>query len=469
MIHKPIATACLALVAIVGAPHVRAQSVADLKVTVEKALAGNPELSARFHAFRAASDGVDAARAGRGPRLDLTGDVGRDRATFTATPRQTVDRSAVGLTLNQVLWDGLGSQREAERAGHERMSRYFELLEASEQTALEAARALYDVQRFRRLVALAEDSVEQHRQAAEKIQSRVAAGVGRGVDAEQAQARLALAESNLVTERANLHDVSARYQRVVGDAAPREAGALALFDAGIARQANEALRTALVRSPAISASIENLRAARAALQLREAQLQPRVEARLRTAAGHNVSGLDGRRTDSAAEVVMSWNLFDGGADRARVQQQANLLGQAMDLRDKTCRDVRQTALIAHNDGAKLLEQITLLERNTQAIERARDAYRQQFDIGQRSLLDLLNAENETYTARRALANARYDRAIALVRAHAALNQLNAQLGLARGGLPDEAPAWSAGDDGAARCPIQIVDAPLVPVALDGTR
>ena len=79
--------------------------------------------------------------------------------------------------------------------------------------------------RFRRLVQLAEDNYVQHRYAFVQIQSRFKAGVGRGVDLEQAGARVALAESNLSTEVANLHDVAARYQRIVGEAPPAKLAA----------------------------------------------------------------------------------------------------------------------------------------------------------------------------------------------------------------------------------------------------
>jgi adhesin transport system outer membrane protein len=462
MAKKSFSLAAVALAAALAASPSGAQKATDttatVRASVEKALASNPEVAARLHAFRAANDFVDVAASARGPRLDLTGDVGIERGTFRGgVPNSSLNRGGLGLNLTQVLWDGLGTRNEIERAGHERMSRYFELLDVTEQTALEAARAHYDVQRFRKLVALAEDNYVQHRQAAEKIGSRVKAGVGRGVDLEQANARLALAESNLSTEVSNLHDVSARYQRIVGELPPKDAGALATMDSGLPLNAAAALKTALARNPGISASVESVRAARAATKTRQSQLQPRVEARVRTGVGHNYNGLDGRRSDSAAEITLNWNLFDGGADKARVRQQANQVNQALDLRDKACRDARQTTLIAYNDTLKLADQLMFLERNTQAIERARDAYLQQFDIGQRSLLDLLNAENEAYTARRAMANAQYDHAVAYVRTHAALNQLNAQLGIARAGQVDEAAGWSAGADAAGRCPAQTVE------------
>jgi adhesin transport system outer membrane protein len=139
-----------------------------------------------------------------------------------------------------------------------------------------------------------------------------------------------------------------------------------------------------------------------------------------------------------------------------VNQSASLISQAQDLRDKACRDARQTVAIAYNDLRKLNEQIGYLDRNTIATEKARDAYRQQFDIGQRSLLDVLNAENELYTARRALTNAEHDLALAKARTHAGASTLVSAMGLSRVGGADAAPDlryWQPGEDGASRCPV----------------
>ncbi len=440
-------------------PAAQAQDLAAFKAVAEKALATSPDVTARWHAYQAAVEGVGAARAARGPRVDLKAEAGQERFNYDAAPSSKLSRTGASLTLTQVLWDGLGTQREIERSTSDRLSRFFDLMDASENTALEAVRALMDVQRMRRLVALADENVAEHRKALQKIESRVKAGVGRGVDLEQAQARLALAESNLITERANLHDVVARYQRVVGEAPQRQVPPLAPLDAQLPATATGALQQAVAQHPAIRAGVAAMRAAEFAVKTRESVLQPRVEFRARTGRGHNYNGLEGRRGDSGAEVVLNWNLYDGGADQARVRQQAALLGQASDLRDKACRDVTQVTAIAYNDMAKLRDQIGLLQANTDAIERARQAYRQQFDIGQRSLLDMLNAENEAYTAQRALANAQFDRALATARTHAALGQLTQQLGLSRSMQDEDAAGWQAGDAAPARCP-------ALPPALD---
>ena len=439
-----------------------AQPADPLRTTVEKALNTSPDVSTRYNAYRASVDAIDVARAGYLPRLDVLASVGRDGDSFSSRlPDETQNRNKrqIGLSLSQLLWDGLGTRNDVARFGHERLSRYFEFLDVTEQTALEAARAHFDVQRYRALVRLAEDNYVQHRYAYIQIQSRVRAGVGRGVDLEQAAARVALAESNLTTEVANLHDVAARYVRLVGVQAPNDLPTLAMLRAGIPGNAAQAMDAAVRMSPAVSATIEGVRSARSAVDARKSVYQPRVEARLRGTVGTNVDGLQDQRRNTGAEIVMNWNLFNGGADQARVRQQTNLLSQATDLRDKACRDTRQTTAIAYNDTRKLADQLVYLGRNTLAIEKARDAYRQQFDIGQRSLLDLLNAENEVYTARRAYANAEHDLSFAYARTHAALYQLSVQLGLARNAdLPAGVSDWQAGDDAPARCPQLVAEA-----------
>ena len=301
---------------------------------------------------------------------------------------------------------------------------------------------------------LAEDNYVQHKYANTQIGSRVNAGVGRGVDLEQAKARLALAESNLTTETANLHDVTARYARIVGELPPQRVAKSAASNAGLPASAGEAATPAVQSSPAISAAIENLRAARSTTKGREGQMwQPRVEARLRTGVGRNFDGVPDQKRDTSAEVVLNWNLYNGGSDQARVRQAVDTVNQASDIRDKTCRDTRQQAAIAFNDTQKYMQTLEALDRNVLAIEKARDAYRQQFDIGQRSLLDLLNAENELFTAKRAYANAEFDLLIAQTRTLAWSQRLTTQLGLTRmdvGGL--EAKNWAAGEDVPSRCP-----------------
>lgn len=438
-------------------------SAEALRMAAQRAIAANPEVSARLNALRASAAAVDISRGGLRPKVDLEAAAGRTNDLITArTPEsQSLSRNGVALSVTQLLWDANVIRSDIERADHEQRARWFEFLDATENTALEAVRAHHDLTRQRALVALAEDNYVQHKYAATQIGSRVRAGVGRGVDLEQANARLALAESNLTTETANLHDVTARYSRIVGQLPPARVAKASPSNAGLPSSAGEAASLAVQASPAVSAAIENLRAARSTAKGREGGAwQPTVEARLRAGNGRNLDGVPDQKRDVSGEVVLNWNLYRGGSDQARIRQAADTVNQAADLRDKACRDTRQVAAIAFNDTRKFAEQLESLDRNVLAIEKARDAYRQQFDIGQRSLLDLLNAENEVFTARRAYANAEHDLLIAQARTLASSQRLTTQLGLTRmetTGI-DAPSGWSAAEDAPTRCPVLAFDA-----------
>jgi adhesin transport system outer membrane protein len=433
-----------------------------LRDAAQKAISTNPEVAAKLDQFRAAVEAVDIARAGWRPQVSVDASVAHDRDRITSRNPATgsLNRSGAALNLSQLLWDFGAVKADVERLGHDKLARYFELLDTTEQTAFEATRAYLDVQRYRRLVELAEDSYVQHRYVLKQIQSRFQAGVGRGVDNEQALARVALSETNLTTEVSNLHDVTARYLRVVGEAPAVQLPPARSLAGAIPTSPGEAMAEALRNNPAVQAAIENLRSARENASLRQSALMPRVEARVRAGGGHNFDGVVDQRYDASGQIVLNWSLYDGGANQARIRQAARLVDQAADLRDKTCRDVRQAASIAYNDTRKLQDLITALDRNVLSIEKARDAYRQQFDIGQRSLLDLLNSENELYTARRAYANAQYDLEVARLRSLATGQRLTTQLGLARmdlGGDAEGAQNWDAGADVPSRCPAVFVE------------
>lgn len=439
---------CLALVS-----HLAMAEVSSLQSAAQKAVLSNPEVLQRWHAYKATQGERDAAFGGYLPRLDLTANKGRDHRDDPIL-KKDYTRNATSLTLTQMLYDGFATRNEVKRFDHALVVRLFELQDASETAALEAGRAYIDVLRYRRLVALAEENYVQHRSVFGQIQKKVQAGVGRRVDLEQAAGRLALAEANLLTETSNLHDVSARYLRVVGESPPRELAPLANLTRGMPQDMAEALIAAQRGNPALLASIENVRSAYAAARVRDGAYQPRVDLRLKRDNGHNLNGYIGQHESSSAEVVLSWNLFSGFSDIARSRQYAEQHNVAKDLRDKTCRDVRQNVAIAFNDTRKLTEQLAYLDQHQLSIEKARDAYRKQFDIGQRSLLDLLDSENELFQSRRSYSNAEHDLAIAYLRTHAGLGKLLASLGVSKAGEspPEEPEAWAAGEEAPDRCP-----------------
>ncbi|MBL8437176.1 MAG: TolC family outer membrane protein [Zoogloeaceae bacterium] len=407
----------------------------NLREAAQRAVVSNPEVQARWHVFQAAGNERESARGGYFPRVDLTAGVGTERRHNTGLEDQDFQRRGVTLGLTQMIYDGFATSSDVSRLGYARLTRYYELLDASESAALETLRAYTDVERYRELVKLAEENYVRHRQVFDQIRDRVQAGVGRRVDLEQASGRLALAESNLLTEATNLHDVSARYQRLVGELPNSSLAPVDLGKAELPQNVVEALRNAYSGSPAFLASVENIEAAKADRDVRKARFHPTVDFRARTEVGHNLDGLIGRNNAQVIEVVMNYNLFNGGSDLATVRQYADRVNVAKDQRDKACRDLRQTVSIAYNDVHRLAEQLRYLDQHQLSIAKAREAYRKQFDIGQRTLLDLLDTENEYFQARRAYTGAIYDQTVARGRALAAMGRLLQALDVRRGDLP----------------------------------
>ena len=436
-----------------------AQTPTTLKGAVERAILQNPEVKYRFHNLEAAQEERKSAEGAWFPRVDLeaaTGTYNTLRPSLASTLGYSGNRASI--QLRQVLFDGFATRNEVRRLSYSQQTAYYELLSASNQTGLETARAYLDVLRYRDLLTLAASNYSTHLEVHNRLEQKTKAGVGRRVDLEQASGRLALAESNW------LHDVSARYQRLVGDLPATSLAPADPLKAGVTSGATF-LADAVKKNPDFLGAVSTIRAYRADAAFRRSAYAPTVELRARQSYETNQSGVTGDYRDSALELVLNYNLYRGGADKAKIKQYLHKLDSAFDLRDKTCRDLWQTGQIAYNDSTRLANQIQLLAQHELSTSKARQAYQQQFDIGQRSLLDLLDTENELYQARRALANAEYDQKLAEVRLLATNGSLLSALKLQA--MPVSEPDPSGGaeeEDGLMQCSNFM---PVVPV-LDRT-
>ncbi len=412
--------------------------VQTLKDAAQQAMLTNPEVQAKWHAFQAANGERDVAVGGYLPHIDFQAGASREMHNEPLLLDNYNSRSH-GLTLSQMLYDGFATSNDVARLDHNRLERLYELYDASESTTLDVVHAHLDVLRYRKLVALAEDNYVQHRAVYDQIQAKAKAGVGRRVDLEQSAGRLALAEANLLTETSNLHDVSARYQRLVGDRPAKDMEEPAGLDKDLPPDVLAAMRMSNKNHPAVLAAIEAIRAADNETKARRSAYQPRVDLRLSAQRGTNINSEIGDTNDKTAQIVLTWNLFNGGSDRAKLHQMAAQISIGRDLRDKACRDIRQNLEIAFNDKRKITELLNYLDQHQLSTEKARDAYHQQFDIGQRTLLDLLDTENELFEAKRAYTEALYDQMYSYARVQAGVGNLFKSLGLTRqdaGPLPD---------------------------------
>ena len=428
----------LALTGLMFGQAASAEPLATLKQMVEKVISSNPEVQAKYHAYLGAGYEQDAVFGGFLPKADIVStyrnqeDIkGISNSSGTGIPTWNNE-----LVLRQMIFDGLATPNEVKRLGHAKRVRYFELQSAMQTTALEFMRSYIDTLRYRQLSEYAKTNYVVHKQLYDRIKERVDAGVARKVDLEQASGRLALAESNLLTEATNLHDVTARMQRLLGEIPSETLEQAEFYKEGAEPTATDALRVAYMHNPDILSTIEDIQATKDEVKTKEAKYLPRVDLQARKNLG---TSNDGRNSTSAAdllEITMNFNLFNGFTDKSLVSQTIEKLNTANDQRDKACVDTRQLVTIAYNDIVQLKEQLDYRDRHRKSIGNAREAYYKQFDIGQRTLLDLLDTENEYFQAKRAYSNAEYDIQTAYARLYASQGALLNKIGSTRQGLPE---------------------------------
>lgn len=453
-----------------------AQAAYRLEDAAAKAVQTSPDVLNKWHQFKAAGEERNISWGRFLPTLDVMYGIGYETKrsplyTAPAAGRRNYDFQTAKASLRQNLFEGFATVNDTKRLEHATLVRFYEMLDLSETAAFDATKAYIDVWRYRQLVSYAEESYAVHRVIYEKIKVRAQKGVGRQVDLETAAGRLALAESNLLTETSNLHDVTARFQRVVGIVPPAdmEPPPGATLAAEFPKDRAGAIARSFENSPQLKAAFENILSNLRNVEVQKAAYYPRLDAYIDR--GHDVDiggygkqfGQTSDHTDyTTYGLTASWNLFNGLRDISRERKAAEEKNSAKDLREKVCRDVRQNTSMAFNEQARLTEQIQYLDQHQLSTDKARESFRRQFDIGQRTLLDVLDTENEYYTARRNYLNGEQDLLIARAKYQYAAGNLLNVLQLKNLDMDPPKVETTPEEDMATTCPPDVIE----PVVID---
>lgn len=442
------------LVALMIASAFGSAHAVKLEESVSKAVLTNPDVLAKWHQFSASGAERNISWGRYLPTLDYLFGIGNEhKSSPIVNPARSYSIDNQKLTLRQNLFEGLATQNDVARLEHAQLVRFYELLDISETAAVEAAKAYIDVYRFRKLLEMAEENYATHRLVFDKINARAKSGVGRGVDLEMAAARLALAESNLLTEASNLHDVGARYQRIIGDPPKGEIDPPPTQLAkALPKTRQDAIVNGFQNSPQLKAAVENILSAQRNVAVQRGGYAPRVDLYAESAREKNASGILGQTNTNTVGLTVSWNLFRGLQDSSRVDKASAEAQSAKDVRERVCRDLRQNLSLAYNDYLRLNEQLPFLDQHQLSTDKAREALRKQFDIGQRTLLDVLDTENEYYTARRNYLNGEMDVAIAQTKYLASSGSLLKTLNLKHLDVEPPKPETALDDDAVNHCP-----------------
>jgi adhesin transport system outer membrane protein len=395
-----------ALPFVLAAGFVQAQTLPE---AMQQALDVHPEIQAGVNSRLSADYQLKAAKGGYLPRVDLLGGYGREgvdspnsRADSGRNDWDTLNRSESSLRLSQMVFDGFATSSEVGRQQANVNSRAYSLLGSSERTALTVAQVYLDVLTRREFVRLAEDNLRSHERIYDQIQLRTQRGVGRLADLDQADARLAQARNNLLTEQTNLADAQTNFLSAVGqmpDQLERPAGFVALLPADL----NEARRQMLDNSPILRSAESDIVAAEQQYDAAKSAFYPRFDAELGRSADNNVDGQIGHSNEWQAMLRMRFNLFAGGSNKADLESKSYQSNQALDIRNNALRVLNEELGLAWNALNNANAQVPIAQQYVDRTSSVRASYQQQFSLGERTLLDLLDSENELFTASRRLA------------------------------------------------------------------
>ncbi|MGI9279831.1 MAG: TolC family outer membrane protein [Endozoicomonas sp.] len=397
--------------------YVSADTLLD---SVNEALATNPEIMVRTSAAQAVGHEVKQARAGFYPKVDLSGNVGYERtrngttigAYQTAINPSNPDRDLsvekhadrtrrqASLTATQMLWDGQFTSYDLERQEARSKAANLEICSIVESISLNAIEAYIGVIRNRALVESAEDNLAQHEEIVKLIRRKADIGLSSDADQAQAEGRLVLAKANHITSQAALRDAETLYRRVVGNLPDvfEAPGSISQLPTDL----EAALKVAGSSHPILQIARTDVEAAQAQYEGSKSTFSPTVELALAANWGKDVNGDKGTVYDHSALLRFNFNLYNGGADSARKAQTSQLMNEAIEVKNRVHRQIEEEVRLAWVAVSFGQERLNPLESHVSLSKESRDYYKKQFQVGTRTLLDMLDSQREFFNASNAL-------------------------------------------------------------------
>ncbi|HAY96415.1 TolC family outer membrane protein [Shewanella sp.] len=410
-----------------------------LEQAVAHTLDTNPDLRVAFNRFKAREEQVNQAIAGYMPTIDVNGGYGYEQTDSVSTRRRPnigeVDSKGVaelnpgefGVSIKQMLFDGFYTSSEVDRYSFEASADQWALLAAAEDMALDVSKVYLNYLRTDEVLKLAEKNLNSHKEIYDQIKQRTDSGLGSIADLSQISGRLARANANVISARNNLLDAKAQYIKIVASA-PADL-ILPVPDADmLPKDLSSGIIVAQENHPILKSAANDISAAENERSSVQSNYYPQVSLELNGNWNNDISGEDGisgagafrsdvggHSNDLVAMVRVRYNLFAGGKDLAREKETAYKLGEAKEIRQRAQREVVEGVNLAWNAFEMLAPQKQYIRDHVVAAKDTQTAYAQQFNLGQRSLLDLLDTENELFEARKDYLQAEYDEVIAKYR------------------------------------------------------
>jgi outer membrane protein len=406
----------------------------SLDAALARAYEANPTLNAQRAALRAVNETVPQALGGYRPRVNASADAGRqytDAKTITGAGRQSSESNfftsprGVALTVDQTIYNFGKTSAQVSQAESQVLAQRETLRNAEQNVLLDAVTAYMNVLRDTAILNLNNNNVEVLEEQLRQTRDRFQVGEVTRTDVAQAQAALAGAQSQAILARANLKTSLARYRQQIGSE-PKKLAPAKGIEPLLPKALPAALNVAMAEHPAIIASQHGVDAAELNVKVTEADLYPVIGVTGTVQRRYDTTAAGDERFTASVVGRITVPIYEGGVTYSRTRQAKETADQRR-IEVESQRDTVRAAVISAWGALEASKaQIEAAQAQVTAAETALNGVREEAKVGQRTTIDVLNAQQALLNARSALVAAQRDRVVASYAVMSAIGRLSAQ-------------------------------------------
>lgn len=392
-----------------------AANAETLQEALAKAYENNPTLLAARASLRAIDEGVSEAVSGWRPTVSLNYDIGKtysDSSGGSSSGSGTQNRTprTGSLSLDQNVYRGGRTRSAIRRAEQDVLAERARLATTEQQIMLDGGTAYVDVLRDEAVLRLNQSNERVLRRQLEATRDRFQVGEVTRTDVAQAESRLARATADRIQSEGNLVQSRAAYRDIMGDLPGTLRPAKPLGD--LPASQDDAIKQARANSPEVIASRFTERAAAADVDTVKGELYPSVNLEGDLSRQNDTSSTDSRRESAAITARFSMPLYQAGGVSARIRAAKQTHSRRRKELDAAIRTAIASATRAWEDYQTAVAQIKAFSAEVRSASIALEGVRQEAQVGSRTVLDVLDAEQELLDARVSLVRAQRDEAVA---------------------------------------------------------
>ena len=385
----------------------------DLSAMVADSVSAHPEVKEKIHAYRKVVSDRAIAESGWRPSVDLQASTGYYDTETPSTNNESVDynSSSVELSLTQNLFNGYDTTNQIAQTNARKNAALFDVYDTADNIALRAIQSYLEVLKQKRLYQLAIDNVAAHEKILAQIKERNLSGVGRRSQLQQTEGRLAGAQASLIAQQNNLEDAATQLHQILGRYVNPEFLSEPELPPVPQKTLEELTDQALVDHPALRVAESNIVASQSDYRRSLKTRYPNIDLRLATEYGNNLDrddDLDGDSQETSVVLNLTYNFYSGGKNDAETEKRVSAVYEQKEFAARVRRQVINTLRLSWTADDLLVQQLIFLNNHVIKAGQTVESYREEFFIGQRDLLDLLDAENELNRTRNQYTEARFD-------------------------------------------------------------